>query len=109
MFQSLYKAYYNWRWPIPSDDELSETEKSIVAKSLSQPDTKAPSSTPKLQLVCVISFDNGDHDVCFPRVHDQMHCDMVKDDIKQKSGRDDVHANMLDSCGNTSKTIGPSP
>jgi hypothetical protein len=98
----MYRSIYNWWKPVPSDDEIAEIVKSILSGEGGAEISSAS------QQVCLISFSNGDHDICIPSIHQVTACEMAAAKINQKSGRTDAVGNLLDGpCPAGSNTIRP--
>ena len=102
--KSIYSSLYTWWRPLPTDDEIAEIVRSIIGRPQSN-DAKIDAAQP----VCVISFSNGDRDICLPAIHDVPHCDAAAARINQRSGRSDARGNLLNGCTPSSKTVMPAP
>lgn len=109
--KSLYNRFYNWWWPVPSDDDLAGMLKSIEGEgSAGTAETQMAPRQKGTQQVCVVSFANGERDRCFPSIHSQTGCEMMAARINQASGRSDAVGNLLDGpCPSGSSAIGPKP
>jgi hypothetical protein len=102
ILKRMYRSFYNWWKPIPSDAEIAEIVKSVLGGQGSAEISSAS------QQVCLVSFSNGDHDICIPSIHQLTACEMAAARINQKSGRTDAVGNLLDGpCPVSSKTIQP--
>jgi hypothetical protein len=108
--KSLYNRFYNWWWPVPSDDDLANIVKSIAGPGSAETEAQITARERGPQQVCVVSFANGEHDRCFPSIHRQTDCEMMAARINQASGRTDAVGNLLDGpCPPGSWAIRPKP
>lgn len=108
--KALYQRFYNWWWPIPSDEKIAEIVKLLSIGRQSEIDAQISGTFKTPQQVCLISFSMGDQDICVPTIHDDTDCEMAAARINQQSGRTDAVGNMIDGpCPTKSKSIRPAP